>query len=89
MSAGDWNPYYLTYAAASGLSPEAMLHYDSERFPGGKMCGFIIWMSQRWQEWDALNKHRRDHVRFPEEHTRFGEWLKIGIRLQSESEMTD
>ncbi len=83
MTAGDWNPYYLAYAAASGLSPEAMLLYDAERFPGGKMCGFIGWMRQRWQEWDALNKHGKNHVRFSDEYKKFESWLSKPNRAPS------
>lgn len=45
------NPRYLAYAAAHGQSPEGMLALDAERFPGGRMAGYLIWVSQRASEY--------------------------------------
>lgn len=55
MSKGKWNPRYLAYCRAHGKTPEAMLLHDQEQFPGGCMCGFILWHSAK------LNEARRTH----------------------------
>lgn len=41
-----FNPRFVIYAKAHGMSPEAMLEHDAAAWPGGKMCGFILWMSK-------------------------------------------
>lgn len=55
-----WNPRYEAYARAHGRAPEAMLEHDDERWPGGKMCGFMVWVSQRKQEWMKLHGRKGD-----------------------------
>jgi hypothetical protein len=45
------NPRYLAYCRAHGRDPKDMLAFDDQRFPGGSMCGFILWLSARWSEW--------------------------------------
>jgi len=51
----DWNPRYLAYCRAMGQkTPEAMLAVDRERFPGGHMVGFMIFMSENWSEFERL-----------------------------------
>jgi hypothetical protein len=50
MSA-DWNPRYQAYAHAHGeADAEAMLAADRERYPGGCMTGFVLWLRERWDE---------------------------------------
>jgi hypothetical protein len=41
------NPRYVLYAKAHGKSPEDMLKHDKEVWPGGCMCGFIIWIGKQ------------------------------------------
>lgn len=43
---GITNPRYLQYARAHGRSGEEQLAHDKEAWPGGAMCGFILWMKQ-------------------------------------------
>ena len=44
MNNAEWNSRYLQYCRATGgLSPDATLERDRERYPGGCMCGFILW----------------------------------------------
>lgn len=38
---------YLAYCAEHGLTPSEMLARDTALFPGGKMAGFIAWVSAR------------------------------------------
>src|SRR5690242_1075202 len=49
----EWNPVFEAYAMAHGTSPAAMLQYDAERFPGGKMAGFLSWVTLRRAEFEA------------------------------------
>lgn len=41
------NPRYLAYCAAHGMTPQQMRMHDMQRFPGGHLCGFILWVSQQ------------------------------------------
>lgn len=70
------NPRYIAYAAAHNRTHSEMLAYDSQRYPGGKMAGFIIWMSQRWSEWDKSKGHDPYwHARTELEQDEFTAWL--------------
>lgn len=44
--AGD-NPRYAAYALAHGMTPDAMMEHDRIAYPGGCMCGFVLWMSEQ------------------------------------------
>lgn len=46
MAAATWNPQYERYAEIHGRSPESQLEHDRKRWPGGCMCGYILWISQ-------------------------------------------
>jgi len=48
------NPRYLAYCLAHARTPDEMREADSEDWPGGKMTGFILWMSRRWSQWAKL-----------------------------------
>lgn len=51
-----WNPRYLNYCRLNGgLSPKKTLKRDSKLYPGGKMGGFTVWMSEQWREWTQEN----------------------------------
>jgi hypothetical protein len=40
------NPNFTAYAMAHGNTPEKQLEIDTELWPGGKMCGFVLWISE-------------------------------------------
>lgn len=44
------NPRFVAYAASKGLTPEDALARDKKRYPGGCMCGFILWISRKQRE---------------------------------------
>lgn len=73
--AGPWNPYYVAYALAHGRAPRAMLDADVLDWPGGKMCGFILWMSTRWAQWRKLHDIEPDAVLSDLGHADFAGWL--------------
>lgn len=70
-----WQPRFVIYARHHGKTPEEMLAYDAERFPGGKMYGYTSWVTTRWQEWDRLKNNGKNHVRSAEEYAAFDLWL--------------
>ena len=49
-----WNPRYESYAKAHGETPSSMMEADTVKWPGGKMCGFILWMRERKAEYLVL-----------------------------------
>lgn len=53
-----WNPYYIQYARAHGVSdPATMLVRDRDCYPGGVMAGFSTWIQGKWVEWRQENDH--------------------------------
>lgn len=74
----DLNPRYVVYALAHGRTPDQMMEHDKERYPGGKMCGFMLWISDRWQAWHKAHGYRRhDYIITREDHGHFDEWIKL------------
>jgi hypothetical protein len=45
-----WNPIYVMYAEAHGRTPEDQMENDKVEWPGGKMIGFILWVSKQRRE---------------------------------------
>lgn len=43
------NPHYAAYSRAHGRSIDAMMEHDRKEYPGGCMCGFILWISKQSQ----------------------------------------
>jgi hypothetical protein len=75
-----WNSRYVAYATAHDKSPEDMLEADAERYPGGKMCGFTLWIQAKWEEWRGLFGPPPDpdwewHPVLKSEHDHFDSWL--------------
>lgn len=66
----NYQPRYLAYAKAHNMTPEAMLTHDEKEYPGGKMCGFILWISAQVRAFalahpeGMLGGHVSDHVAF-------------------------
>lgn len=62
-----WNPRYVNYARVHGRTPEQMIRYDIEIYPGGKMTGFILWNRARIEEFKTTSPaaffmgHLTDH----------------------------
>lgn len=66
------NPRFARYAAVNGRSPEEQLAHDAGQFPGGKMTGFMLWISERWVEFRAAHQLSRDAI---PDHAKFDAWL--------------
>ena len=71
-----WNPRYLCYCRQHDKSPEAMLAFDRDRYPGGCMSGFIRWIDKHWERWCREHKVNRD-VLWPKHHDAFDQWLEL------------
>ena len=46
-----WNPRYVAYCTAHGNAPENQLAADVKEYPGGHMCGFILWHGAKVRRW--------------------------------------
>lgn len=76
MSDRRWNPRYTEYCRAHGeASPERMLEADRERSPGGVMCGFTLWIQEKWSRWRKLNGIPSDAPLWDRDHAAFDSWL--------------
>ena len=69
------NPRYLAYVRSQGMTTEESRAADETMYPGGRMTGFVLWLSLKWQAWDAMHKHPTHHVRDAKEHAEFDEWI--------------
>jgi len=68
-----YQPRYVAYCVAQGRDPDAQLAHDQEAWPGGCMCGFIVWIGERWQQWEKL--FGRKPIKGQQEHDDFDAWL--------------
>lgn len=73
------NPRYVAYARAHGRTFEEQLAADAERWPGGKMCGFIVWMGHRWLAWRRLRNRPVNDILSREDHADFNAWLEAEV----------
>jgi hypothetical protein len=48
------NPRYAAYARAHGMTPAEMLEHDRQAWPGGCMCGFVLWMAEQKKKFHAV-----------------------------------
>lgn len=69
----EWNPRYVWYAEAHGLTPDEMLRYDRDRFPGGVMAGFLSWIGSRHREFLRAEGLRHDGIY---DQARWDAWLE-------------
>lgn len=67
--------YFGVYALANGRNVTEQLAHDSSRFPGGKMAGYLAWMTLRVAEFKALSGI--EHIP-PDglERNAFDEWIR-------------
>jgi hypothetical protein len=75
-AAQKMNPRFIAYAKSEGLAPAAVLSLDAERFPGGKMTGFMLWIQGRWAAWRRLNGLARYEQLSEADHAAFDAWLE-------------
>ena len=71
----SYQPRYAAYARAHGKTPEQMAGHDEEQWPGGCMCGFILWIGDRWREWRKLKGYSHNWILSEADHVEFDAWL--------------
>ena len=49
------NPRYLNYCRVHGRTPDEQHAHDEVAWPGGRMTGFISWMSQQMRAFHAAH----------------------------------
>ena len=75
----EWNQRYVYYSRAHGKTPGEMLEADVSGWPGGKMCGFIIWsmkMVSAFYDLHDLKGSERDLRRVPGGQDAYDEFLE-------------
>lgn len=77
------NQRYVAYARSLGETPAQAFERDAKRYPGGRMCGFILWVNERWREFDKTQGNGREHVRSKEEHAAFDRWLASVFNVET------
>ena len=71
------NWLYLAYCKEHGNTPEQQLEKDTEDWPGGKMCGYMLWVQGKRTEFFGQGRHNR--VINEEQETNFKNWIQNGI----------
>ena len=72
----NFQPRYIYYSKSQGNTPENQLIIDEKKYPGGKMCGFILYINEK------LHSFYKEHKEyFIDRHTlvdqkAFTEYLK-------------
>jgi hypothetical protein len=79
MSTNEYNPRYLAYCKHHNKTPDQMLEYDKQRSPGGCMGPFIIWISQKWQNYDRMHPELKGLSRSEWMHEQFDDMLNRGM----------
>jgi hypothetical protein len=60
-----WNPRYVAYSASHGMTPAEMQDHDRERFPGGIMTEFSIYIMDHIRQF-KVEKGIRDLRELPD-----------------------
>lgn len=79
----DWNPRYIAYCQAHGHTPEQQKDHDEQAYPGGRMCGFILWIGEAWHRWAQEAGEKRSGYDgqgawSDRQHAAFDAWLNAG-----------
>ena len=52
-----------------------MLERDREAYPGGVMCGYILWISEQWRLWRTEKGYGPNPILSEIDHAEFDRWL--------------
>lgn len=75
-SRDEWSQRYVIYAAAHGRSPADQLAQDRIDWPGGSMCGFLLWSRARRFDWAWAHRRSSNWIRTTAEDLGYDEWLR-------------
>jgi hypothetical protein len=56
-----------------------MLVHDKKKWPGGKMCGFILWIRERWNVWAEEAGEIKNGSWGERQHKKFDKWLQESL----------
>ncbi len=75
---GDWSDTqsrYRAYCIAHGAESRLeMIERDRIAWPGGCMCGFLLWIKAQWRDWKAATGWR-GFILSDADHEAFDRWL--------------
>ena len=72
-----WSSRYVAYAKAHDKTPDEMFEHDTERWPGGVMCGFSLWITSMWDKWhEDRDLKRHEHILSDADHASFDQFLE-------------
>lgn len=78
------NPRYQAYARAQGRTPAQQLEHDRLRWPGGCMCGFILWIAGWWHHYMAVRRRPLNDVRWNSDHAAFDLMLAEACAVEAD-----
>lgn len=69
-----FNPRFVAYSSANGNTPENQLIIDKEKYKGGSMCGFMLYIQTAKTKAAELDLHfiKSDYIIDDED---FTDWL--------------
>lgn len=73
---GKWNPRYKSYAAFHGHDPDTQLHFDSIKYPGGVMTGYILWIKNQLLAYRHSVGKSLNEPMFESDQKAFDQWLE-------------
>ncbi len=73
----EYQSRYVAYASSQGNTPEKQIHLDSQVYPGGKMAGYICWITTMWGKWADESRQTKawGSAWSSEQHKAFDAWL--------------
>jgi hypothetical protein len=74
--ANDYTARYVAYSRAHGKTPAEMTAHDRAQWPGGLMCGFILWTRERWDEFHDMRGYE-PRALCAADHRSFDAWLAL------------
>jgi hypothetical protein len=76
----DFNPVYVSYARFHGHDPNGMLERDRLRWPGGIMCGFLLWNTRMVHRF--LAEHNEPAIPFVKgQYESYRKWLEEEVSV--------
>lgn len=84
MGDKKWNPRYMAYARSHGRGPEDQRDHDRKAHPGGAAAGYIIWIGQRWREWEQIQGRTPHSPKTEADHAAFDVWLAEQVEVASD-----
>lgn len=73
----EYTSRYVAYSTINGNEPDKQMEIDTIEYPGGKMCGFTLWIQKAWRIWKAEKKLPFDYPPCDKDQIEFDEWLKF------------